>query len=211
MYRFIIINGNWQVAEMSVTSNKYRVHGSMWRNFAEVPNECRGPYIPIPIIVPAKPKRSAMPTKRVRPAIAIPTVDQAKDDAQKMKTERRPPWKPKRKEVRQQRDKDCAVVALANILGLDYKTAKMLAFHHGWSSTKGLSPGFLELVLEHQGYELTFRPDLIKGFVGYFQADGVFLVRCLQHVMPSINGRLLNLQGCEDQAIIEVIEVHPAR
>jgi len=111
-------------------------------------------------------------------------------------------------EVHSKRDKDCGVVALANIMQVPYKEARVIAFHHGWSSTSGMQVGFLEAILADK-YECVERAELCGGYVRDYARPGVFLVYCHKHVIASVNGRLYNVQGMQGHAVTDVQEIFP--
>lgn len=109
---------------------------------------------------------------------------------------------------------DCAVVAAANVLGLDYKAAKVQCFQHGWSSTKGLPRGFLELLLKNRALVALFRPDLCGLTVDRLRKMsplGIYLVYVAGHVMPLVEEVLCNVNDTDWQSIDEVYEVQPLK
>lgn len=113
-------------------------------------------------------------------------------------------------EITSQHDGDCAVVALANVLHLDYKSSKMIAFQHGWSSMGGLTEGFIELIIEKKEFKTFFRKDLTKGYIFEWESpEGTFLVYCKDHVMAARSGDKypFNLQDCLHREISSVIEI----
>lgn len=116
------------------------------------------------------------------------------------------------KEVRSRKANDCPIVAVANILQIPYPQAHGICFAHGWSSTRGIKLGFLELIMDKKDHETGFRPDLCGQTVSEFAAncpEGVFLVYCTGHVIPAINGTLYNVGNCAGLNVREVFEVHP--
>jgi len=103
-----------------------------------------------------------------------------------------------------QRNNDCGIVALANVASLTYKDAKQHCFRHGWSSTKGITFGFLEVILEKLGFEWAFRnPNFIVDI-----PSGVFLIYTKSHVMPLINKGLYNSPPTS-QYRISITEIRP--
>ena len=107
---------------------------------------------------------------------------------------------------------DCGIITVANILQLPYSQAKVTAFQYGWSSSKGMPRGFLELLFSHYDLVPLYRPDLCDRPLDYFQKtapDGVFVVYVASHVMPCIHGKLLNLAGTGWQNVQEVFEIQP--
>lgn len=107
---------------------------------------------------------------------------------------------------------DCGIITIANILQLSYSDAKVQAFRYGWSSSKGMPRGFLELLFSNFNLVPLYRPDLCDRNLDYFEnnaPDGVFLVYVASHVMPCIHGKLLNLSGTGWQTVQEVFEIQP--
>ena len=146
-------------------------------------------------------------TPRATPAQpAIIEVEVAKDDQQPEEIEFPHYHITSFVPVASERKNDCCVVALANVASLSYKVAKLKCFHHGWSSTRGMDHGFLELVLDTLEFTAAFRSEFTGLPLQDFHADGVYLVYIKDHVMPSINGNLLNHGGL-DNPIEEVYEV----
>jgi hypothetical protein len=114
--------------------------------------------------------------------------------------------------VPSQRANDCPVVAVANVLQKTYSEAKTLCRLHGWSSTCGITRGFIEVILDKAGWDYEYREDLTHGSVNAFAGDtprGVYLVYCSGHVMPAANGKLYNVGLSGGKAIEEVIELRP--
>lgn len=113
-----------------------------------------------------------------------------------------------------QRNNDCGIVALANVAQIPYHEARMLCFRHGWSSTKGISHGFLEVILEKLGFEYAPRDRFNHWCVKDLQErsldfQGVYLVYVKNHVMPMINGVLYNVGFSQYDTILEVNELRP--
>lgn len=106
-----------------------------------------------------------------------------------------------------QRQNDCGVVAVANVLGLSYFQAKLECFHCGWTSSVGITIGFCELLVEKHNFVACYRKDLSKGFVQDFRGEGTFFVRIPDHVMPARNNLVFNSKGCENLPILEVWEI----
>ena len=97
-------------------------------------------------------------------------------------------------EVVSQRPKDCGVVVLANIASISYLDAKCIGFHSGWSSTKGINLRSLVYVLEKRfGLIVAERKRFSDLSLEKFKASGTFLIFTPEHVMPYINGVLLNV------------------
>lgn len=109
--------------------------------------------------------------------------------------------------VESERQNDCAIVALANIASLSYGKAKVLCFHHGWSSNRGLSFGFLEVILEKLGFEWAERGTFFSCNNGNIPL-GVFLIYTKTHVMPMINKGLYNC-GDTNHNVINITEIRP--
>lgn len=124
-----------------------------------------------------------------------------------------PEWSPAVLELPLIRSKnDCAIVALSAVTGLEYKKAKVLAFHFGWASTKGLQRGFLEALLEAKtSHKAQHRPDLYvprEPLSSLSLPDSkVFLVYVKNHVVPVVSGVILNAEGCENRPVEAVIEI----
>jgi hypothetical protein len=142
---------------------------------------------------------------------AKPDVEAAKDH-QKLKPSVRPPTRiePFIERHSQSRN-DCGVVAIANILQIPHREAKVLMFTHGWSSVRGYANGILEVVLQEKGWELSHRKDLVgysTGELARRMPDGVFVVLTQDYVMAGINGKLYNLAGTDLHRVIDVIELH---
>ena len=106
-------------------------------------------------------------------------------------------------EVHSQKPNDCGVVALANVLQITYKEARVLCLHGGWSSTKGMGNGFVEHICTEHGLELTHHD--IGGTVRDFNTHGVWLLIVRKHIMAAINGKVLNVI---DRQILEAYELH---
>lgn len=115
-------------------------------------------------------------------------------------------------EVTSRNTSDCPIVALANVLQIPYQDAKIKCFLHGWCSTQGIERGFLELILEQEGY----RTHSVKRGVGWILQDlkekaefqtGTFLIYVRQHVIPMLNGKMSNLAGSEWQVVEEIYEI----
>lgn len=111
-----------------------------------------------------------------------------------------------------ERPNDCGIVAIANICQISYKDARIEAFTHGWSSTKGMVRGFVELICKKHRLDVSPRNQWIGRSV-QFLADhpekGVFIIYCEGHVMPMINGELYNWTQTSYKVITEVYEVFP--
>lgn len=107
-----------------------------------------------------------------------------------------------------QRNNDCPVVALANITQMSYVKAKQTCFLHGWSSTSGLVDGMLEVILQDLGYKTHSCLQLARGTAGSFeQPDGCFLVMVEGHVMPVVNGKILNVGDTGWRIVRDVVEI----
>lgn len=107
---------------------------------------------------------------------------------------------------------DCSIIAIANVFQMTYSDAKVMAFQYGWSSSKGMPRGFLELLCDNHDLVSLFRPDLCNRPLDYFcdsPPDGVFIVYVASHVMPCIHGKLYNLSGTGWQTVQEVFEIQP--
>lgn len=162
-----------------------------------------GPVIYRPIPVAYIPREPSTP--------AVSDIEVAKDVPENNSVERPALILQDFVEVFSKRNKDCGVVTLANILQITYKKARLITFHHGWSSTRGIDNGMLELILSKRGFQVEYRARWRNTPVRFFADNtpqGVFLVTCKDHVMPAINGRLMNCNGCGDRSIQEVYEVH---
>jgi hypothetical protein len=107
-------------------------------------------------------------------------------------------------EIHSQNSKDCAVVCLANVLQIEYKKAKMLAFRHGWSSMSGMENGLVEQILKEEGYALKFRKDLVGSCS--LKGEGLMIAITVGHIMPVVNGRLLNGNGLVIREVYEVLQ-----
>jgi hypothetical protein len=198
MFRYVKIAGRWQIFQSELSEpGSFFTHSGFYK--AEQVEEW-GPVIPTPVKY----------TPRKRPeTIEVGEVKAAADD-HKLKDETLGESLVYEdfEEVLAQRPNDCPVVALANVARLSYKDAKLKCFHHGWSSTIGLTKGFLEVVLDKLGYRTVIRRDLMFGRVEDMRLpSGVFLVSVKAHVMPAVNGEVLNVQGCHGQVVEEVHEV----
>lgn len=115
--------------------------------------------------------------------------------------------------VRSTRPNDCPVVALANVLQLSWSEARVICFNYGWSSARGMSLGLLEKILQDRGYRITFKPVFVGKALQYVTGipkNRTFLCRIAKHVMPVVNGEILNVvKGSENAVITEMLEVHP--
>lgn len=154
----------------------------------------------------------APPTQNtsVRGEVDKPTVVAAKEAEVKVDRPDLPPWIQENVEVHESRGPcDCPIVALADLLQMPYGPAKVLAFHHGWTSTKGIDNGWTAQIMEERGHLVVYRPDLSKGLVRDFKEPGTFIVTVHGHVMSALTGVVNNQQGTGDRPILEVYEVFP--
>lgn len=110
-------------------------------------------------------------------------------------------------EVESRRPSDCPVVAIANILQMDYSKARVEAFHHGWSSAKGATLPEAALVLEKFGCKLMPRPQYKGMLAANFKSDRIHLIVVANHIMAYIDGRLINPQTSALRPIQEIYEI----
>lgn len=90
-------------------------------------------------------------------------------------------------EIHSQRQSDCGVVCIANLLQITYKQARMIAFQHGWCEASGIEEGWIQHIMKKHGFIPCFRPSL-----QWQLPNGVFSVHSPKHVMPAINGTVMN-------------------
>ena len=200
MFRFVKINGGWEIFRSGLSEPAAFFTHSGFYKAGQV--EEWGPEIEIPTPMKYVPRKAP---QIIEVGEVIPAAD---DYALKDATLGEPLVYEDFEEVTAQRDNDCPVVALANIARLSYKAARLKCFQHGWSSTSGLVKGFLEVVLEKEGFRTVIRKDLMHGRVYDLQLPaGVFLIDVERHVMPAVNSQILNQQGCHGSVVEEVHEV----
>lgn len=141
------------------------------------------------------------------------TVDEASEDTALREPEvatRREPYIIKDfVPVHGRRPNDCGVVCVANVFSRSYNDAKLLCFHAGWSSTRGITVGMVEMIAEKIGFDVTYRDDLTRGAVCDFYAEGTYIMHVVGHVIPVVNGKPYNVLGHKGSAIKSVYEVHP--
>lgn len=110
--------------------------------------------------------------------------------------------------VESQKNNDCGVVCIANLLQIQYSKARMLCFQFGWSSTRGIPDGMVQRIVEVEGFDSTYIPEFSKGRVGDLSLpEGTFFVNCPGHVMPVLNGKPMNIQSCQTSPVQEVYEM----
>lgn len=142
------------------------------------------------------------------PVVEEKMIEAAVDDGPSTDVPEHTPWAPERSFVSSRRNNDCPVVAAANIFCMEYDEAKLRCFHNGWSSLHGIQRGFLELMAEELGYEVTYRADLSHGCPEEKRLpEGSFFVYVQGHVMPGFDGKCWNLAGSGHKNIQEVYEV----
>lgn len=197
MYRWLNYKGKWKVVEF---------HGEFYKLFDfimkfptnKVPEDLWGPFILEPVL---------REIRQHRPVVEeVSDVENAADKETKHKLKGEMYLCPDFV-VEGKRPNDCGVVAIANILGISYTDAKLKCFHSGWSSSKGITDGFCEQILEEEGFHVCFREDLTFGTVQNFRSEGTFLLHSPKHVMPARNDFVFNQQGQGNMRISEVWEI----
>lgn len=111
-------------------------------------------------------------------------------------------------EVRSRRKNDCGVITVANAFGISYDEARNIAFQHGWSSTKGITAGMVQLIAKKLEYDvfLTRRYDGVP-LKEVNLPKGTFIISVERHIMPVINGRIINSAGTGNYPIKECWEI----
>lgn len=98
--------------------------------------------------------------------------------------------------ISSERPADCGVVCLANLLQLSYEKARLLAFQHGWSSTSGLERGWVQKIMEDHGFFACYCPEYNHADLTSIKLPtGLYSVYVQRHVMPVVNGEVLNVNG----------------
>ncbi len=198
MYRWLNYKGKWKVVK--IDGDSYKFFGIMMSfPTKEVPSELWGPYILEPCYVERREKQVV--------AVEVSDVENAADkdeENHELLGERYfcPDFV-----VNGKRQNDCGVVAVANVLGISYLDAKLKCFHAGWSSSRGISDGFCEQIIEEEGFYVCFRKDLTFGIVQEFRSEGTFLIHSPEHVMPAKNSTVHNQQSQGNMRISEVWEI----
>lgn len=107
--------------------------------------------------------------------------------------------------VKANKPNDCPVVAVANLLNWKYSRARLIAFHNGWSSTSGLAKNWALKILEDNGMEIRDREDLCGQHTSEFHVDdGCYTVHIKNHIMPCVNGELLNISEGHIETVKEI-------
>lgn len=204
--RWIQVDGRWEIVRM--TEHHFSRFGETGiYHIDALKIEHWGPWIPFPVYITDSPTK----TPKVTAKDAEDSHLVAKDVGAQIAVETsRPPYHIENfRYVKSRKPNDCFVVCAANIFSMDYRAAKTLCFHHGWSTVSGGPDGMMQIMAEHSGFDATYRADLSNGSVRLFAVDGVFIVDCSGHIMPAINGKILNVNGCDGDTIIDVYEIHP--
>jgi hypothetical protein len=114
-------------------------------------------------------------------------------------------------EVKSRKPNDCGVVAIAMILGINYSAAQVIAMHHGWASTKGINPGFIEVAVTHKGLQ-TKPVDQVVGLTvssakSKLGPGRTYILYTKTHGIAVVDSVIYNAMGCEYDTVVSAFEV----
>lgn len=193
-YHWFQVTGKWFPGEL-LKSGKALLPGSTEHYTPEIV----GPRLPEPIYVVegthhAPPKAQAdgdagvsRDKGKARPSSSLPAYTVANP----------------RTDLGEEPSKGCGVFAVSRLLNIPIKQARIKALHAGFTSSSGIDLGAVESILEAEGLFTEDAPEYVNRLASKvtFPPNECYVIYTKGHVMPVVNGQLLNLAGSQYQQI----------